>query len=86
MASDITSPTTGVFLFGDGQGDRRELFVRILPASGDQEVEEHFAILLEDADPAEISQDKGNITITVLKKVSVLRNRRSEASSEAIVL
>ena len=57
-------------MFGDNQGGRREIFVNILPASGSQEVEENFAILLEDADPAEISEDNGNVTITVLKKVN----------------
>ena len=47
----------------------REIFVRLLPSNVDQEPEEHFALLLEDADPAEISPEKGNLTITVLKKV-----------------
>ena len=73
LSGDIGPPTSGMFLFNDNQGGQREIFVRVLAASENQEVEEHFALILTDADPAEISQEKGNVTITVLKKVSTLK-------------
>lgn len=48
--------------------------MRILPENTDQESEEKFSIVIEDPSPAEISQEKGNVTITVLKKVILLYN------------
>jgi len=69
LTNDFSSPISGVFLFDDNQGGSREIFVRVLSSSADQEAEEHFAIILENADPAEISQEKGNATIAILKKV-----------------
>lgn len=72
IEDDISTPIRGVFHFDADQGGERQIFVRILPENRDQESEEKFSIVIEDPSPAEISPDKGNITITVLKKVILL--------------
>ena len=72
ITDDISSPVHGHFYFDADQGGQREIFVRFLPEQSDQESEEHFAIMLEDSNPAEISQEKGFVTITVLKKVTTI--------------
>ncbi|XP_039258016.2 adhesion G-protein coupled receptor V1-like isoform X1 [Styela clava] len=68
ISDDFASSTSGSFQFSDGEGGQKEILITILPTTESQEVEEHFAIVLEDTDPAEISETEGNITFTVSKK------------------
>ena len=44
--------------------------MRVLPASGEQDSEDTFTVVLEDAERAEVRQDNGNVIITVQKKVT----------------
>ena len=74
VGDDIAPPFEGEFFFANKEGGSKEILVRVLPASGEQESEDTFTIVLEDAEPAEVSQDNGNVTITVRKKVRLLLN------------
>ena len=45
--------------------------MRVLPASGEQDSEDTFTVVLEDAERVEVRQDNGNVIITVQKKGNV---------------